>query len=124
MWKEDLVEISYKTKKVKRLCEDYSHAKRILAQQEVNKLYKCIQFIAAASCLLDVKNHPPYSNLEKLKGDRENTYSLAFNSKRSSYRLILIPLDERDNEMTDDNIHRLYKNTMKIKILEVSKHYE
>lgn len=118
------MEILYRTKKVEKLCSDYQKAKQAFAKKEADKLFKCIQYINAAKSLQDIKKYPPYSNLKKLKGDRKHSYSLAFNSTRSSYRLIFVPLDDDNSVITDDNTIRLDENITKIKILEVSKHYE
>jgi len=68
---------------------------------------------------------PRYRNLELLKNT--NTYSIAFEGKKSSYRLIFYIIKESGERLTNRSgieEYKVFKATKCIEIKEVSKHYE
>ena len=115
--------IEYSTNKVFKLCTDKKCAIKSLGFEVGVRLRKLIELLDSSSCLLDILEIPMY-RLHALKGNRKNQYSIViwFNSK---YRLIIYPKDINDNILVNNGDELLlFKNTKKIKIMEVSKHYE
>lgn len=115
--------IDYSTNKIFKICTDKKCAIKTLGFEVGIRLRKLIELLDSSSCLLDILEIPMY-RLHALKGNRKNQYSIViwFNSK---YRLILYPIDNNNNIMINNGDELLLlKNTKKIKIMEVSKHYE
>lgn len=66
----------------------------------------------------------PRYRLHALHENRKGQYSLTI-LKNSKYRLIIYPIDDSDNIMYSEGEEQLLLiKTIKIKIMEVSEHYE
>lgn len=117
--------VDFTSEKTKKLCMNDQYAKKKLPNRTVDNLFKCIQFLESASSLHDVKQFPRYRNLKPLKND--GRYSLAFEGKKSSYRLIFYILKNDGKRLLDRKgieEFKVFKETVRIEIDEVSKHYE
>ncbi|NLX75723.1 MAG: hypothetical protein GXZ13_07885 [Synergistaceae bacterium] len=112
------MQIEYKNKKLKNLCTNIKVAKKELPNVEAEKLLKAIGLIEAAYSLHDVISYSPF-HFHNLKGDRKGEYAIDINGRRSSYRLIIKPIDE---DVPD--IFASAKSIEIIMVWEVSKHYE
>ena len=117
------MKVIYHNKKIEDLCENFTKATKKLGKEVAEKLHKLMNLLESFTNLYDIKVLPTY-RLHLLKGDRQNQYSITL-SKGSKWRLILYPLDEDENVITDlrDEKAALIKS-IKIEILEVSEHYE
>lgn len=108
------MELTYKTKKLRNLCENSKFNKELVKGYGVDvakKLPQRIKELKAFESLNDVPVFPPFRR-HKLKGDKSELYAVNINMQ---YRLIFKVL----NKIVDD-----LKNIDKIMIMEVSKHYE
>lgn len=110
--------IEYKNNDVEKVCNNLNEAKKRYPIKVANKLMKVINFIKNADSLQDIIQYPPF-HFHDLKGDRKGLYAIDIDGRRSSYRLILMQMDEK---LTD--IYAIAKSVEIIMILEVSKHYE
>ena len=118
-----IIEIEYRNKKVKDLCTNYKKARKELNAIVAEKLHALINLIESADTLQDIAQMKQY-HLHPLLGDRDGQYSLDIAGRTSSYRLIIIPLDENGHEWKEKNLSSIYKMTKVIIAWEVTKHYE
>lgn len=110
------MELTYKNEKLRKLCESQNFQKELIKKYGVEvakKLPKRIKELKAFNSLADVPSSPPYRR-HKLQGDRYGEYAINITSQ---YRLIFKQLD---NNIIIENLREIKK----IKITEVSKHYE
>lgn len=117
------IKIKYHTKKVETLCTDYKKAKKELPSNVAEKLFSLINLLESAETLSDIHNMNIY-HLHVLKGDREGEYALDIAGRKSGYRLIIIPLDDKGNKWETKDTSIIYQSTEIIIIWEVSKHYD
>ena len=109
------MELTYKTKKLRNLCENSKFNKELVkgyGMDVAKKLPQRIKELKAFGTLNDVPVFPPFRR-HKLKGDKSELYAVNINMQ---YRLIFKVLN---NMLVDD-----LKKIDKIMIMEVSKHYE
>ena len=116
------IKIEYKNKKLKKICEDFKQAKKILPLKVAEELHSLINLFNSSETLDDINILKIY-NLHSLKGKIESEYSL-YLGKTSGFRLIILPLDDNQNKWNTKDINIIYKETRIILILEVSNHYE
>lgn len=110
--------IVYKDKDVEKICNDINEAKKKYPTKIAKKLMKVINFIKSADSLQDIIQYSPFY-FHDLKGKRKGQYAIDIDGRRSSYRLILKPMNENSTD--------IYANAKSIEIImvwEVSKHYE
>ena len=117
------MEIRYFNKKVEAVCDSLDAAKKKYPLKTAEKLIKAINFIENAVCLNDIVKYSPF-HFHNLRGNRNGQYSICFNGKNDSYRLIIEPLDENGKPYKSMSIDKYSKITKIVLILEVSKHYE
>lgn len=112
------MEIIYKNEKLKYQCTSIKQAKKDFPEKDAVKLIQRIQFINDVETLMAVINSPR-CNFHGLKGKLSDYYAIDINGRKSPYRLkIYIKGYSREE---------VFKNPScitKIKIMEVSKHYE
>ena len=118
-----IIEIEYRNKKVEDLCTNYKKARKELNSIVAEKLHALINLIENADTLQDIAQMKQY-HLHPLLGNREGQYALDIAGRASSYRLIIIPLDENGHEWKEKNLSSIYKMTKVIIAWEVTKHYE
>ncbi|MBQ7891032.1 MAG: type II toxin-antitoxin system RelE/ParE family toxin [Erysipelotrichaceae bacterium] len=118
-----IIEIEYRNKKVEDLCTNYKKARKELNSIVAEKLHALINLIESADTLQDIAQMKQY-HLHPLLGNREGQYALDIAGRTSSYRLIIIPLDENGHEWKEKNLSSIYKMTKVIIAWEVTKHYE
>ena len=117
------MKITYKNKKVHRLCTDIVESKKRLGPDVGLALIKLSILLENAENLKDISRFPQY-RMHQLKGNRKNQYSITI-LKSSKYRLILYPLDEDESVLESlDNEMLMLVKCVCIKIEEVSEHYE
>lgn len=117
------MEIQYKNDKLKIICNNLKVATRKYGIDIAKALHKLINILEKAENLKDIAVLPQY-RLHQLKGNRKDQYSVVI-LKSSKLRLILYPLDGDNNIMkslNDENLMLI--KCIKIKIEEVSEHYE
>ena len=112
--------IYFSSKKVEKLCCNQKESLKKLGPIISIKLIKIVGLLKELKCLNEVVLIPSL-RFHKLKGDRQNQYSITI-SKDSPYRLILIPIDidTKQNKLNSKE----FETIVKIEILEVSKHYD
>jgi proteic killer suppression protein len=104
------MEIEYKTKKLKKQCENPKVAQKDYGASIGNKLTQRIEEFIAAISLLDIKRIPS-ARLHKLKGTRADEYVVDL---IGSYRLVFVPIlqeGEDINELESINIVRIEEVT-------------
>ena len=112
------MQIDYANHTIEKQCTSIKTAKREFPEKVAFKLLKPVNFIEAAENLKSVENNRLY-RFHDLKGDRNGTYALDIDGRRSSYRLLV--------EFKDVSKADVFANATKITIIglkEVSKHYE
>lgn len=109
------MEITYKNKKIENLCEteNIMTLQKLYGKEVAINLPKRIKELKAFESVNDIPIEKPFRR-HKLKGSRKNEYAV---NVTSNYRLIFI-----SNE-NNKNIIEL-KEIKRIRIMEVSKHYE
>lgn len=118
------MEISYKTEKLRSVCNDLRKAKKAYGEKVAEKLYSAINYIELAESLIDVRCYPPF-HFHPLKGSRSNEYAIDL-GRKLGFRLILKPLGK--DGTASSNI-QIYNDAAAIEIVvvqleEVSNHYE
>lgn len=83
------MKISYKTRKLEKICNDYSKANSELGVQIARKLFIRINELEVATNLQDIKNLVS-PRLHPLSGKRDGEYAVDLSG---NYRLILTALD-------------------------------
>ena len=102
--------IEYRTKKLKKQCEDPKVAQKDYGKRIGNKLTQRIGELYAATSLLDIKNIPS-ARLHKLKGTRADEYAVDL---VGPYRLVFLPILKEGgdiNELESINIVRIEEVT-------------
>lgn len=119
------MKIKYKNKEVEQICTDIKKAKKLFDDQITpKKLMAKINYIQSANSFNDIRQYSPF-NCHNLSKDRKYYWALDINGRKSSYRLIVAPLDENDNIITTSSTFLSdCKNIKIILIEEVSNHYE
>jgi proteic killer suppression protein len=84
--------VEYRTKKLKKQCEDPKIAQRDYGSKIGNKLTQRIGELIAANNLLDIQ-HIPAARLHRLEGKRSDEYAVDL---IHPHRLILKPILEKD----------------------------
>lgn len=112
------MEIICSNNKLKKICTNLKYAVKKYGSNLGQALVKLIIFIENADNLNDVARLPQYK-LHMLRNNRDNQISIVILNS-SKYRLIIYPLD--NNEIYFNNLFLM--KCIKIKILEVSEHYE
>ncbi len=110
--------IVYKNKDVEKICNDINEAKKKYPAKIASKLIKTINFIKSADSLQDIIQYPTF-HFHDLKESRKGQFAIDIDGRKSSYRLILKPIDE--------NLTDIYANAKSVEIIMVwgvSKHYE
>lgn len=86
------MKVEYRTKKLKKQCEDPKIAQKDYGKKIGIKLTKRINELIASENLSDIKNIPA-ARLHILKGKRQNEYAVDL---VHPFRLIFIPLNEEN----------------------------
>lgn len=117
------MEIRYKTKQLKSICENLGKAKKEYGADVAEKLFSSIDFIEAATSVVDVKNYPPF-HFHSLKGKRKGEWAIDL-GRKLGFRLILKPIGKDGAACTNDEVYAA--SAIEIVVLqleEVSNHYE
>lgn len=112
--------MQYKTNKVQKLCTDLKKATKKLGKDTALSLHSLINFLESATDLQEVNIIGAY-HLHALIGNKTGLYALDIAGRKSSYRLIIKPLNNIDKA---DNLTSFYRSINIIGIEEVSKHYD
>lgn len=117
--------IKYKNNTVEKLCTKEKEAKKFFNDiRYYNNLQGVLNYIEEAPNLLDVVQYPPF-HFHSSDFYIRNSYALDIAGRKCKYRLIVIPLDDEEKEMTrTKNFLKECKSIKIIEIEEVSNHYE
>ena len=110
------MELTYKTDKLQKLCEDKNYNEELVKKYGVEvakKLPKRIKELKAFNSLNDVPTSLPYRR-HKLSGDLKDYFAVNITSQ---YRLIF---RQKENNIIIEDLRKIRE----IEIMEVSKHYE
>ncbi len=110
------MELTYKTNKLQKLCEDPACKKELVQKYGVdvaNKLPRRVKELKAFNSLNDVPTSLPYRR-HKLSGDLKEWFAVNITGQ---YRLIF---RQRENNIMIEDLREIKE----IEIMEVSKHYE
>lgn len=86
------MELDYKSKKLKKQCEEPKVAQKKYGEKIENKLTQRVAELRAATSLLDIKDNPS-ARLHKLKGGRSNKYAVDL---VHPFRLVFKPVLQKD----------------------------
>ena len=104
------MKVEYKTKKLKKQCEDPKIANKDYGLGIGNKLTQRVGELIAATNLLDIKNIPS-ARLHRLKGERSDEYAIDL---VHPFRLVIKPIlmdDEDLNKLSTIDIVRIEEVT-------------
>ncbi len=121
-YKDKVIEIIFKSKRVEKACTDFKKAKKDYGETTAIKLFALINLMMNAVNLTDVKAVKSYY-LHKLDGNMQGKYSI-YIGKKSGIRLIIIPLNREYEQWEEKNFDIICLNTQIVEIQEVSKYYE
>lgn len=110
------MELTYKTDKLRKLCEDANYNKELVKKYGVEvakKLPKRIKELKAFNSLNDIPTSLPFRR-HKLSGDLNGCFAINITGQ---YRLIF---RQKENNIIIEDLRKIRK----IEIMEVSKHYE
>ena len=120
------MEVRYKDSDLEEFCHNRKKASKKLAGYADDLLAK-INFIEQADSFKDIMNYQPFHchQLGKKKKDYEGLWSLDLKGRKTSWRIIVAPLDEEENILLPkDDFHSICSTIKIIRIEEVSNHYE
>lgn len=110
------MELTYKTAKLQKLCEDPSSNRELVKKygdEVASKLPRRVKELKAFNSLNDVPTSPPYRR-HKLRGDLKEYFAVSITGQ---YRLIF---RQKENNIIIEDLREIKE----IEIMEVSKHYE
>lgn len=110
------MELTYKTNKLQKLCEDPTCKKELVKKygaEVANKLPRRVKELKAFNSLNDVPTSLPYRR-HKLSGDLKECFAVNITGQ---YRLIF---RQKENNIIIEDLREIRE----IEIMEVSKHYE
>lgn len=111
------MEIRYKDKKIRDICENEKKAIKKYNKIIAEKLIFSIEFLKNSKSLKDVADYHNF-RLHKLKYERKRQFAIDL-WKTTGYRLIIEPITvNKENEIIS------YESINIIEIMEVSNHYE
>ena len=123
------MELVFSTKKVDRICNDLKEAKKYFGGNAdlSRSLMARINALREAENLKDIVVQPPF-HFHKLydvgKNKLDGCFAIDVKSRREPWRIILRPLDNNKEPLTDFNIDAMAETVEIVEIREVSKHYE
>ena len=111
------MEIRYKDKKIRDICENEKKAIKRYNKIIAEKLIFSIEFLKNSNSLKDVADYNNF-RLHELKHKRKGQFAIDL-GKTTGYRLIIEPVTvNKENEIIS------YESINIIEIMEVSNHYE
>ena len=123
------MKVNYSTEKVKNLCEDLRIAKKFFNGNTLlaNSLMARINALKQADTIKDIIVQPAFhfhKLINKNGRDLEGYFAIDVKSRREQWRIIIEPLDEKEQTYNPCNIDEIAENVRVVEIMEVSKHYE
>ena len=116
------MEIIYKnTTAKKQFSSEYKNSWRYPSLVKT-KLLAAENYIKQASSLQDIVNYAPF-HFHSLNGKRKKEWSI-YLGKETGYRVILIPCDGENREITSGDIIAQCRSIKVVMVTEVSNHYE
>lgn len=91
------MKVKYRTKKLKKQCEDPKRAQKDYGAAIGNKLTQRIGELIAATSLLDIRNIPS-ARLHRLQGTRANEYAVDL---VHPFRLVFKPILQENVDITE-----------------------
>lgn len=117
------MEIRYKTKQLKNVCEKLGKAKKEFGADVAEKLFSAIDFIEAAPSIIDVRNYQPF-HFHPLQGNKKGEYAIDL-GRKLGFRLILKPLNSDGTFSNNEQIYSAKAIEIVVILLEeVSNHYD
>lgn len=104
------MKILYRDSKIKKICCDEKCSIRKYGIDISTRLFKAIDFLKSAKNLSDLLALKQY-HLHPLKGDRLGEYSI-YLGKTTGFRLIIIPLDENDKRIPQNDMSIYTKSAL------------
>lgn len=117
------MQILYKNKKVEKICENITSAKKFLGDKPAKDLLRMTNFIKWAPSFLDVMTYQRYY-CHKLSNQDFLTFSLAPSGKAKGLRVKVIPRSESGNGFKNNVDIEMVKSVEIVLVEEVSNHYE
>lgn len=115
--------VEYKKEKLRKQCEELKEAKKKLPTDIAISLLKRIKFIKNAESLSDIINHTSFY-FHPLKDNLEGKYAIDIKSRKSPYRLIVVPKYQGKEIRNSEDVFTLADTIEILLVMEVSKHYE
>lgn len=114
----------YQPEKLKEKYEDERYLKKRYGPEIAEGMAMFLNAVDAATCAYDIKCLTRFQ-MEHKKGNLKDYYAVTLDKKKSKWRLMLQMIDEQDNVVRpDDNEVDFLKRIKKIRIGELSDHYD
>ncbi|ADQ39664.1 hypothetical protein Calkr_0087 [Caldicellulosiruptor acetigenus I77R1B] len=92
------MEVRYKTKKLKKICENFQLAQKEFGQDIAKKLFQRLNELKAAKSLYDISRLPA-TGFHKLEGSRKGQYAVYL---VHPFRLVFKPITISENQTQDE----------------------
>ena len=119
------VKIKYANDKIEQQCTSIKAAAKLFGGNKslAVSLHSRINAIESAEIIKDIIFMPQF-HFHNLHGDMEGLFAVDVKSRRDKWRIILCPLDEKEEEFTPCHIDEISGIVKIVRIEEVSPHYE
>lgn len=118
------MEYEFNSQQLKKRYEDEKYMKKKYGVAISEGMLKFLCAIKAAENAYDIKSIPSFF-MEHKSGNLRHYYSISLDKKKSKWRLLLQMLDEQGNiVIPNENEKEFLKSIKKIKIKELSDHYD
>ncbi|MCD7744966.1 MAG: type II toxin-antitoxin system RelE/ParE family toxin [Lachnospiraceae bacterium] len=119
------MKLIYSDEKTKSYCTSLKAACKLFGgnKQLAISLIARINALEQACVIKDIIVMPTF-HFHKLKGDWNGYFAIDVKSRRDKWRIILCPLDEKEQKFHPCNIDEIAEVVQIIEIREVSAHYE
>ncbi len=123
------MKIIYTSNKVKKLCEDLKTARKFFDGNSLlaNSLMARLNALKQADNIKDIIVQPAFhfhKLLHKNGKNLEGFFAIDVKSRREQWRIILEPLNEKEEAYDPCRIDEIAESVKIVEIVEVSRHYE
>lgn len=117
------MQVIFSKKKEEKVCRDFSKAQKEYGKSVAMGIMSRINALESAKTLKDIIVMPNF-RFHALNGEEKGLFAIDVRNKKDPWRIILEPLDEKEQRFIPCNIDEIVLKVKIIMIVEVSKHYE
>lgn len=119
------MKVKYANAKVEKQCNNLKVAAKLFGgdKELAISLLARVNSMKAAEVIKDIIVIPSH-HFHNLHGNREGLFAMDVKSRRDKWRIILCPLDEKEEPFDPCHIDKIASMVKIVEITEVSAHYE